>query len=144
MKSTLDQAVDRFLCWELPRDFNPDCGISFMRETDYAKTPDGEYSFNYVFKPTGTNLLDAQQAKAMLEHVTQPMLIAHAQTVDQLVKWEKHIDELNTTIAAQRKVLEQALGALKNVTEYMSNGDPMTTQDAVTDKAITAIQEQLK
>ena len=67
MKSTLDQAVERFLCWKLPADFSPDCGISFQRESNYLG------SGRIQYEPTGTNLLDAQQAKAMLEHVTEPM-----------------------------------------------------------------------
>ena len=40
-----DKMVSRFLMWRLPDDFMPDCGIH------------------------GTNLLTAEQARAMLEHV---------------------------------------------------------------------------
>lgn len=46
--------VDRFLCWKLPRDFAPDCGISFEEG---------------AWWPTGTNLLHAGQAKEMIEHL---------------------------------------------------------------------------
>lgn len=54
-----DDMVSRFLGWALPQDFNPDCFVSFDREKAKASA-----SF-----PTGTNLLDAIQARAMLEHV---------------------------------------------------------------------------
>jgi hypothetical protein len=49
--------VDRFLAWKLPEDFNPDCGITF-------KALAHPHSW-----PTGTNLMTATQATAMLEHV---------------------------------------------------------------------------
>ena len=49
--------VDRFLGWKLPRDFSPDCGISF--------TPPA----NPECGPVGTNLLNADQARQMFEHV---------------------------------------------------------------------------
>ncbi len=53
--------VDRFLCWPLPKDFGPDCHISF-------KLPDPVLNPNPSW-PVGTNLFTADQARAMLEHV---------------------------------------------------------------------------
>lgn len=55
-----DAMVDRFLSWKLPEDFAPDCGISF-------KPPPTAHPVGYW--PVGTNLLTADQARAMLEHV---------------------------------------------------------------------------
>lgn len=46
--------VDRFLGWKLPKDFAPDGGISFKES---------------AWWPVGTNLLTADQAKEMLQHV---------------------------------------------------------------------------
>lgn len=65
--STVDikKAVDRFLGWRLPKDFSPDCGISFKRESDYEHPTYGRSKY----EPTGTNLLTAEQAKAMFEYV---------------------------------------------------------------------------
>lgn len=54
----IDQMVDRFLSWELPKDFAPDGGIEF--------TPPNNPAF---FWPTGTNLLTADQARVMIEHL---------------------------------------------------------------------------
>ena len=52
--------VSRFLCWRLPDDFSPDCGIAF--------TPPPEGSPEH-FWPVGTHLLNADQAKAMILHM---------------------------------------------------------------------------
>ncbi|MFT3964139.1 DUF2829 domain-containing protein [Propionivibrio sp.] len=54
--------VNRFLGWDLPKDFAPDAGISF-KPTKLSGQPGGW--------PVGTNLLTAEQAKQMFEHVLQ-------------------------------------------------------------------------
>jgi hypothetical protein len=54
----IKQIVDRFLMWEIPDDFRPDGGIS------YEPLP------NHFAKPTGTNLLDANQAEQMVRFIT--------------------------------------------------------------------------
>jgi hypothetical protein len=56
--------VDRFLAWRLPDDFRPDCGIHF--DADAAKKLNPQ---NGRYDPTGTNLLDATQAEAMIRHI---------------------------------------------------------------------------
>jgi len=56
--------VDRFLCWKLPKDFGPDGGISFNPTKPY----EGD-EFGNAWWPVGTNLLTADQAKEMLQHV---------------------------------------------------------------------------
>ena len=53
----INQMVHRFLCWTLPEDFCPDGGITFDREGSL---------YNW---PTGTNLLNALQARALMRHV---------------------------------------------------------------------------
>lgn len=60
--SVTDDMVSRFLSWPLPRDFYPDCGISFDGRRD------DEWNKNKTW-PIGTNLLTAIQARQMLEHV---------------------------------------------------------------------------
>lgn len=49
--------VNRFLAWPLPKDFAPDAGIQFTPGT-----------IPHAW-PSGTNLLNADQAKAMFAHV---------------------------------------------------------------------------
>ncbi|MFA6992763.1 MAG: hypothetical protein WC269_05835, partial [Candidatus Gracilibacteria bacterium] len=71
-REMIDKLVDKFLAWELPKDFSPDCGISFN-------------SNNGQVKPIGTNLFTATQAKQMFEH-----LLA-------FTKEERECDECNGT-----------------------------------------------
>ncbi|MGL4638863.1 MAG: hypothetical protein ACRCVX_03895 [Shewanella sp.] len=70
MTQVTDVMVSRFLSWNLPEDFAPDGGVSFKRESDFDHPELGRH----VFKPTGTNLLNAPQARAMLEHVLDPLV----------------------------------------------------------------------
>ncbi len=53
-------AVNRFLIWKLPENFNPDAGISFSPSTC------GMSYTNYW--PIGTNLFTADQAEAMFRY----------------------------------------------------------------------------
>lgn len=62
-----DSMVNRFLGWKLPVDFDPDAGISFKAVYN-ENSPCGPSRH----EPVGTNLLSAEQARAMLEHVLQP------------------------------------------------------------------------
>lgn len=62
--TTIDELVNRFLAWKLPADFGPDGGVSFSA----AYPPDSPHW------PSGTNLLTAAQAKAMLTHVLGDVL----------------------------------------------------------------------
>lgn len=168
--NTIEKAVSRFLCWKLPKDFNPDCGISFTRESAYKHPEFGRT----LYEPIGTNLLTAEQAKAMLEHVCDPLLTAlqeHASEIEQLkgkeTEWVAayqaeyqeatrafvHVFQLDTKLIAQRKVLEQALEAFtetismylewhKDFPEHVGDKEKPVVQLALA--AITAIQEQLK
>ena len=74
VSAVTDEMVSRFLAWRLPYDFYPDCGISFDGRKD-----DG-WNKNKTW-PTGTNLLTAEQAKAMLAHVLGAAPAAPAQAV---------------------------------------------------------------
>lgn len=53
----IDHMVDRFLSWELPKDFAPDAGVSFAAPS------------NPELWPAGTNLLTATQAREMVCHI---------------------------------------------------------------------------
>jgi hypothetical protein len=59
--------VDRFLAWKLPETFNPDGGVSFKRTfNDHTPHP-------MKHEPYGTNLLNADEAKAMVLHMLDGM-----------------------------------------------------------------------
>lgn len=56
----VDHMVEQFLRWKLPADFCPDGGISFKREfNEHTQYPS-------VHEPSGTNLFNVEQAKAMV------------------------------------------------------------------------------
>lgn len=55
----------RFLMWKLPLEFSPDCGISFKPEFN-ENTP-----LPMRHEPTGTNLLNAEQAEAMIRFLVE-------------------------------------------------------------------------
>ena len=58
----IDKMVSRFLCWKLPEDFNPDGCVMFV--------PTKGHGYDSPHWPFGTNLLTAEQARKMFEHVT--------------------------------------------------------------------------
>ena len=58
-KAQIKYMVDRFLSWNLPDNFAPDAGITYVRP-NYPESWPG---------PSGTNLLDAGQAEAMVRHM---------------------------------------------------------------------------
>jgi len=58
--------VDRFLRWELPKDFAPDSGIEF---TEPQKVFPKIENANDNHWPVGTNLFDAQQAEEMIKYL---------------------------------------------------------------------------
>lgn len=59
----LDEMVNCFLTMQLPKDFNPDCGISYTPPA--ADSPDHFY-------PVGTNLFTADQAREMFKRCVPP------------------------------------------------------------------------
>lgn len=58
----VEYLVQRFLSWRLPENFHPDNGISAQRPN---------YAPNVAWEPTGTNLFDYEQAKAMVHHMAE-------------------------------------------------------------------------
>jgi len=61
----IEHMTDRFLGWCLPEDFSPDAGVSFKADFN-ENTP-----HPMKHRPTGTNLFNHGQAKAMVQHLTQ-------------------------------------------------------------------------
>lgn len=64
-KQQIDHMVTRFLAWKLPEHFNPDGGISFQREFNQRLAHPAKH------EPSGTNLFDFGQARAMVEHMLE-------------------------------------------------------------------------
>lgn len=66
-EAQIKHMVDRFLNWRLPENFNPDGGVSFKKTfNDHLPTPS-------KYEPSGTNLLNATQADAMVRHMIEGM-----------------------------------------------------------------------
>lgn len=68
----IEHMVGRFLAWRLPTDFRPDGGITFepLRNKGTA--------YEAKWEPTGTNLLDAAQAEAMVRHMVEGIVLSAA------------------------------------------------------------------
>ena len=118
MKVT-DEMVNRFLCWKLPEHFNPDCGISFVR--DYNQhTP-----YPAKHEPIGTNLFSADQARAMLEHV----LASDIETVEAYGLWsnEMYIKEPGQVGVIHGRLFESP-GATKL---FYSTSEPYSLRNGV-------------
>lgn len=64
-EAQIKHMVDRFLCWRLPSDFNPDGGVSFKKTFNDHMTPPMKN------EPIGTNILDATQADAMVRYMVE-------------------------------------------------------------------------
>lgn len=58
--------VDRFLAWKLPETFSPDGGVSF-KKTFNDHMPFGPMKH----EPMGTNLLNADEADAMVRYMLE-------------------------------------------------------------------------
>ena len=77
----IDKMVSRFLCWKLPEDFNPDGCVMFV--------PTKGHGYDSPHWPFGTNLLTAEQARKMFEHVTADEPAEGLQPYQQRVVTEK-------------------------------------------------------
>ena len=66
VKTVIQKLVDRFLGWKIPGTFGPDCYISFDKDTAIKNNS----------WPIGTNLLNAEEAKGMIQYLVadNPML----------------------------------------------------------------------
>jgi hypothetical protein len=104
-KAHIKHMVDRFLGWKLPESFNPDGGVSFKRTfNEHTAHP-------MKSEPSGTNLLDATQADAMVRYM-----------IEGLPK-----EALVTTGAKIAKQLEEALRPF--VESYRKDADPVGDSD---------------
>lgn len=63
-KEQIDNMVNRFLSWPLPKDFGPDGGITFER-----KVNGHERGHKSAWWPVGTNLFTSEQAREMIKYM---------------------------------------------------------------------------
>lgn len=67
-----DDMVHRFLAWKLPETFSPDGGVRI----------DERWQKRFGWPPSGTNLLNKDEARAMLEHVLATSAVAVGSPAD--------------------------------------------------------------
>ena len=65
----IKEVVNRFLGWKLPKDFNPDCGISFDEKHE----------------PVGTNLFTATQAEEMVRFILTDTLLSERKQAEEVL-----------------------------------------------------------
>lgn len=86
MSKQIKHMVNRFLAWKLPENFHPDGGITFKREfNEHTAHP-------MKHEPSGTNLLDASQAEAMVRHMLEGMPDPTADLIEVLHECEAYFD----------------------------------------------------
>jgi len=98
--------VQQFLGWRLPKDFNPDGGVSAARPN---------YAPNVAWELTGTNLFNSTQAEAMVRHMVEGLPALTPATDD---GWRP----IETLELAEGVVVLVALSATANNTTYGERG----------------------
>jgi hypothetical protein len=108
-KKQMDAMVNRFLGWKLPQTFSPDAGVSFT-PTGYMMSREERFAKGWW--PTGTNLLTADEARAMLEYVLDADFIPDwsllEATQESLREHMALVKELRAQLAASHISKEQA------------------------------------
>lgn len=105
--------ADRFLGWKLPANFNPDCGISFDPISNRGHT------FESRREPVGTNLLDAEQARAMVQYIVEGLTPEADACSDARLRelWKRHggvtLAEMDTLPDILRKIIGAATSAAR-------------------------------
>lgn len=119
-KRTVPQEmVDRFLSWPLPKGFSPDCGVSFDGRGKDARGYEKQW-------PVGTNLLSADQAREMLEHVVAPTLRYERLLLSNA---EKEIATLSASQPDDCVAVQVNAEQMPATTTLVTNTYPVTTKD---------------
>jgi hypothetical protein len=101
-------AADKFCGWKLPKDFYPDCFISFDREKAFTHPYSG---------PTGTNLFTHAQAQEMFRYCLAEDLAAIARAAQ-----------------AERDALKaENLGYAKSLLALEAEVEQLTVKESLTD-----------
>lgn len=121
MSALTDKMGNRFLGWRLPEDFAPDCGIAFSRQSAYVHPEYGPT----IYKPTGTNLFTADQAKAMFLEVAGPVI---KNLEDELARYKAEPPE--DTVANQLAIQRDPGAAIATMQQQKVRIDSLTTEKA--------------
>jgi hypothetical protein len=121
MKVT-DEMVTRFLSWNLPQDFEPDCYILFSPVT----------ARDHRCWPSGTNLLNAEQAKVMLEHVLYNTLHT-ANNEPEILRALSLIDKLRVENKKQKGVIDFQQAFVDSINQQLHKVENMPSLPTDTD-----------
>ena len=78
-QNQIKHMTEKFLSWRLPNDFNPDGGIKF------TKVSNPNTAYQYTYEPIGTNLFNCEQAKAMVEYISQGLTLENQLTSEEIL-----------------------------------------------------------
>ncbi|KER37251.1 hypothetical protein AL00_06140 [Sphingobium indicum F2] len=136
--------AERFLGWKLPPDFSPDGGISF----NAIGNPDTQYEYRH--EPVGTNLLNYEQALAMVRYLAEGLPIPQSASLSHdaegesaTVSREANWDEEGHTADAIRdaflmvgkgvisfdKSLDMAAHVIRHVNRFRPPATPATSTE---------------
>lgn len=96
----IDKMVDRFLRWELPKDFAPDSGIEFTEPQEIFTKIENANDNHW---PVGTNLFDAQQAEEMIKYL---LAVDDSERTSETVGEVSPLNTLVSTTAAEELPVE--------------------------------------
>ena len=121
--------VARFLSWKLPPDFCPDAGISFAPEYNVTYNAERGLPPNR-HEPTGTNLLNAEQAFAMFRHVLDhPAVSGDVRTFPTSPLATRAADRISDMEAENKRLREACLQAALTFRFYEQSHLAKKTQD---------------
>ena len=127
----IKEVANRFLGWKLPKDFSPDCGISFDKKHE----------------PVGTNLFTATQAEEMVRFILTDTLLSERQKIkDDLLKIadENEYEDMRKEIIRYFYIeakIERLEGMKKRQSETLANYKEVKIYNQVLQEQITYYQQ---
>ena len=130
--------VARFLSWKLPPDFSPDAGISFAPKYNNG-TPEGGRH-----EPSGTNLLNAEQAFSMFRHVLDHPDVTTQELVERL-RTSCNGDDLEAAASRLSEMDAELRRIEENLGEYIDRVELVDVAVALAfETARAALEQQQK
>ena len=130
--------VSRFLAWKLPDNFAPDCGITFKR--DYNENT----AFPAKHEPKGTNILEYEQAVAMVKYMIEGLPASTITALQERVKVLEGV--LSDLLITAKMLLANSHGCCANhyAEDYAVHGVPgwLLDSEHSINRARTALGEK--
>lgn len=117
----INEMVNKFLSWKLPKDFCPDGGISFSPGHTTPSSPHW---------PTGTNLFHAEQAKKMFEFCCVNLQTQLAERGEIILEQQARIEELRYWLEEMQKCAAEENKGLLGTEFALLNKDNLSVLEA--------------